>query len=83
MAWRVTGDVKYQQRAAAALASFQKYLKAPVAYAGLNDVNNPAAGQIDDTESFWYTEVMKYLYVIFKVICRFYVLIIFQIPDFR
>lgn len=65
MAWRVTGDTKYVDRAAAALKSFQTYLKAPAGYAGIEDVNNPAAGQIDDTESFWYAEVLKYLFLTF------------------
>jgi mannosyl-oligosaccharide alpha-1,2-mannosidase len=60
-AWRVTGDVKYLDRAASAIKSFQTYLKAPAGYAGIQDVNNPSAGQIDDTESFWYAEVLKYL----------------------
>jgi len=65
MAWRATGDVKYIKRAADALDSFKKYLKAPAGYAGLLDVNNPSAGQIDDTESFWYAEVLKYLFLTF------------------
>lgn len=65
MAWRVTGEIQYQERAASALKKFQTYLQAPAGYAGLNDVNNPSSGQIDDTESFWYAEVLKYLYLTF------------------
>ncbi|KAJ6548469.1 glycoside hydrolase [Mycena capillaripes] len=63
----VTGDTKYLDRAAAAIASFNKFLPPPdgVAFACLNDVNNPAAGLMDDTESFWYAEVLKYLYLTF------------------
>ncbi|KAJ7163478.1 glycoside hydrolase family 47 protein [Mycena crocata] len=64
-AWRVTGDTKYLDRAAAAIASFNKFLPANVAFAGLNDVNNPKAGKIDTTESFWFAEVLKYLYLTF------------------
>jgi Glycosyl hydrolase family 47 len=60
-AWRATADTKYLDRAASAIKSFQTYLKAPAGYAGILDVNNPSAGQIDDTESFWYAEVLKYL----------------------
>ncbi|KAJ6585382.1 glycoside hydrolase family 47 protein [Mycena capillaripes] len=65
--WRITGDTKYLDRAAAAIASFNKFLPPPggVAFACLNDVNNPAAGFIDTTESFWYAEVLKYLYLTF------------------
>ena len=64
-AWRATGDTKYLDNAASAIESFQKYLPATVAYAGINDVNNVNSTKIDDMESFWFAEVLKYLYVIF------------------
>lgn len=62
-AWRVTGDTKYIDRAAAAVKSFQTYLKVPGSngYAGLYNVNDPSADRVDDTESFWFAEVLKYL----------------------
>ena len=63
MAWRATGDLKYQTRAASAVASFQKYLRITTGgYAGIWDITKPnALTYIDDTESFWYAEVLKYL----------------------
>ena len=63
MAWRATGDLKYQTRAASAVASFQKYLRVPTGgYAGIRDITkSDALSYIDDTESFWYAEVLKYL----------------------
>ncbi|TFK49101.1 glycoside hydrolase family 47 protein [Heliocybe sulcata] len=66
-AWRITGDTKYLDNAAAAAASFNKYLyiKSSGGYAGTNDVNDVNASLIDDTESFWFAEVMKYLYLHF------------------
>jgi mannosyl-oligosaccharide alpha-1,2-mannosidase len=66
-AWRATGDTKYLDNAASAIQSFQKFLvaKETNGYAGLNDVTNPAAGLEDDTESFWFAEVLKYLYLTF------------------
>ncbi|KAJ7643767.1 glycoside hydrolase family 47 protein [Roridomyces roridus] len=64
-AWRVTGDTKYLDRAASAIASFNKFLPAKVAFAGLNDVNNVNGGLIDDMESFWFAEVLKYLVLTF------------------
>lgn len=62
-AWRVTGDTKYLDRAAKAVESFRTFLKAPVAYAGIMDVNSRTSDKIDDMESFWFAEVLKYLYV--------------------
>ncbi|KAF9485017.1 seven-hairpin glycosidase [Pholiota conissans] len=64
-AFRVTGDSKYLDRAASAVASFNKFLKTDSGFAGLNDVNNVNGGLIDDNESFWFAEVMKYLYLTF------------------
>ncbi|KAF8960356.1 glycoside hydrolase family 47 protein [Flammula alnicola] len=64
-AFRVTGDSKYLDRAASAVQSFNKFLMTPTGFAGLNDVNNIGAGLIDDTESFWFAEVLKYLFLTF------------------
>ncbi|KAF9568668.1 glycoside hydrolase family 47 protein [Agrocybe pediades] len=64
-AFRVTGDPKYLNRAASAVNSFNKFLKTPTGFAGLNDVNDVQTSLIDDTESFWFAEVLKYLYLTF------------------
>ncbi|KAF9485016.1 seven-hairpin glycosidase [Pholiota conissans] len=66
-AWRATGDTKYIDRAAAAVKSFQTYLKVTDSggYAGLHDVDNSSSDRVDDTESFWFAEVLKYLYLTF------------------
>ncbi|KAF8183018.1 glycoside hydrolase family 47 protein [Mycena galopus ATCC 62051] len=64
-AWRVTGDTKYLDRAASAIDSFNKFLPATVAFAGLNNVDSAEGGLIDDMESFWFAEVLKYLYLTF------------------
>ncbi|KAG9313397.1 glycoside hydrolase family 47 protein [Chiua virens] len=64
-AWRVTGDTKYLDNAASAIQSFQKYLPTTVGYTGINDVNNVTSTKINDMESFWFAEVLKYLYLTF------------------
>ncbi|KAF5311116.1 hypothetical protein D9619_007982 [Psilocybe cf. subviscida] len=71
-AWRVTGDTKYLSRAADATKSFQMYLRDPSGgYGGFIDVNNQKAARIDDTTSFWFAEVLKYLYLTFDDPSRF------------
>ena len=62
-AWRATGDTKYLDRAASAIESFQTYLPTTVAYTGIYDVNNVTSSKYNDMESFWFGEVLKYLYV--------------------
>ncbi|KAJ7843931.1 seven-hairpin glycosidase [Mycena leptocephala] len=65
-AWRLTGDTKYLDRAALAIDSLNKYmLQSSGGYAGLGDVNNVTAGYWDVQESFWFAEVLKYLYLTF------------------
>lgn len=64
-AWRATGDTKYLDRAASAIKSFNTFLPTTVAFAGINDVNNKNSSKIDDMESFWFAEVLKYLYLTF------------------
>ncbi|PFH48014.1 glycoside hydrolase family 47 protein [Amanita thiersii Skay4041] len=65
-AYRVTGDQKYYNRAVSAVQSFNKFLTVSGGgVAGLGDVNNVNSGKIDDTESFWFAEVLKYLFLTF------------------
>ncbi|KAJ7343377.1 glycoside hydrolase family 47 protein [Mycena albidolilacea] len=64
-AWRVTGDTKYLDNAARAIDSFNKYLPTTVGFTGIDDVNDVNSTKIDDMESFWFAEVLKYLYLTF------------------
>lgn len=65
IAWRVTGDEKYYKRAQDVVESFNKYLKVDEGYAGLYDVNDVNSDKYDDMESFWFAEVLKYLFLTF------------------
>jgi mannosyl-oligosaccharide alpha-1,2-mannosidase len=60
-AWRVTGKDVYLDRARSAVTSFNKYLSTSTGFAGIYDVNSCNTTQIDETESFWFAEVLKYL----------------------
>lgn len=64
-AWRVTGDPVYLDRARSAVESFNKYLRvnASTGFTGIQDVNNQNTAQYDETQSFWFAEVLKYLCV--------------------
>ncbi|KAG1812358.1 glycoside hydrolase family 47 protein [Suillus variegatus] len=64
-AWRATGDPKYFNNAISATVSFKKYLPTTVAYTGIYDVDNVISEKVDDMESFWFAEVLKYLYLTF------------------
>ena len=60
-AWRVTGKQVYLERARIAVASFNKYLSTKTGFAGIYDVNNRNTPKVDETASFWFAEVLKYL----------------------
>lgn len=64
-AYRVTGDKKWQDAAWAAFQSIKKYCKAPLSFAAINDVSDVNTSQLDDSESFLFAELFKYLYLIF------------------
>lgn len=64
-AYRVTGDAKYQELA---WEGFQHILAGAAvgeAYASMRDVTVEGGGFIDKMESFWLTETLKYLYLLF------------------
>lgn len=56
---------QYYDRAVAALESIKKYCNASTGIAGINDVRSTNSGYIDQTESFFFAEVMKYIYLTF------------------
>lgn len=60
-AWRVTGDQVYLERARSAVASFNKYLSTETGFAAIYDVNDRNSPMVDETASFWFAEVLKYL----------------------
>lgn len=64
-AYRLTGDKKWQDLAWAAFKNIRNHCKAPAALAALSDVTQATPPQIDDSESFLYAELLKYLYLIF------------------
>jgi mannosyl-oligosaccharide alpha-1,2-mannosidase len=73
-AWRITGEPRYREWAWEAFSAIEKYCKAPYGYAQLTDVFRPKKGHwsglgverwIDEQESFWAAETLKYLYLTF------------------
>ncbi|KAF9078695.1 glycoside hydrolase family 47 protein [Rhodocollybia butyracea] len=64
-AWRATGDTKYLDNAVSFVDSIMQYLPAEVGYAGLDDVNSKNSAKDDNMPSFWFAEVLKYLYLTF------------------
>jgi mannosyl-oligosaccharide alpha-1,2-mannosidase len=69
-------------RAALAIENFNKHLSSTVGFGGIEDVNDPNSPKIDDTESFWFAETLKYLLVLLDTSPSM-LLIICQVLDIR
>lgn len=64
-AYRATGDAKFQDMAWEAFQNINAAAKTGAAYSSLKDVTVEDGGFINKMESFWLTETLKYLYLIF------------------
>ncbi|KAL9651488.1 hypothetical protein ABK040_001434 [Willaertia magna] len=63
--YRITGDLKYKEWGWNIFLNLEKHCKTSVAYAGLKNVN-VANGEKDNAmESFFLSETLKYLYLLF------------------
>jgi mannosyl-oligosaccharide alpha-1,2-mannosidase len=65
-AYRATGSPVYQDWAWDIFQSIEKYARTSSGYAMLSDVNAEGGGElIDDQESYFFAETLKYLYLTF------------------
>ncbi|KAE9387781.1 glycoside hydrolase family 47 protein [Gymnopus androsaceus JB14] len=66
IAWRLTGDVHYRDYAWGIFTSIEKYAKLPGGgYATVLDVDTVPVSLDDKQETFFLSETLKYLYLIF------------------
>ncbi|KAF2763224.1 seven-hairpin glycosidase [Pseudovirgaria hyperparasitica] len=71
-AWRITGEARYREWAWDAFVAIETHCKARYGYAGLKDVMVASSAdgardeaQMDESESFWHAETLKYFWLIF------------------
>jgi len=46
--------------------AIQSQTETMLAHSAINDVLSPAPGQVDEMESFWLAETLKYFYLLFS-----------------
>ncbi|KAK7204548.1 class I alpha-mannosidase 1A [Myxozyma melibiosi] len=64
--YRVTGDRKWQDRGWEMFSAIVKYTKTDAAFSAIKDVtNNRKITYLDEMESFWMAETLKYAYLLF------------------
>jgi mannosyl-oligosaccharide alpha-1,2-mannosidase len=64
--WKLTGDEMYREWAWDAFVAINASTRTPSGYSSIEDVMAADGGtKLDFQESFWFAEVLKYLYLIF------------------
>ncbi|KAK3641832.1 hypothetical protein LTR56_011159 [Elasticomyces elasticus] len=64
--YRITGDPKLRDDAWRMFTRIQNATRTDLANSAISDVTDPAAPKMDEMESFWLAETLKYLYLIFS-----------------
>lgn len=64
--WRITHDQKYRDWAWDVVEAIEKYCRVPSGYTGITDVYLENAGVDGIQQSFFLSETLKYLYLIFS-----------------
>ena len=67
-AWRITGEQRYREWAWDAFQAIEKNCKAEFGYASISNVTKEPSKMelLDESESFWMAETLKYFYLIFS-----------------
>lgn len=63
--YRVTGDDYWRQKGWNMFTSIQKYTRAEYGASAISDVMSETPYPLDEMESFWLAETLKYLYLLF------------------
>ena len=64
--YRITGDTTFQDKAWTMFQSIEKHTRTDIAYAALENVAKQKPVQLNQMESFWMGETLKYFYLIFS-----------------
>ncbi|KAI5361983.1 Putative glycoside hydrolase family 47, six-hairpin glycosidase-like superfamily [Septoria linicola] len=64
--YRITGDIRFQLQAWEMFQAITNATRTSIAFAALKDVTRLDGALIDNMESFWTAETLKYFYLIFS-----------------
>ncbi|MCJ1471514.1 hypothetical protein MMC13_000154 [Lambiella insularis] len=64
--YRVTGDEKWREKGWKMFNSVQNHTRVEFGYSGIRDVTNETPNYMDEMESFWMAETLKYYYLLFS-----------------
>lgn len=82
--YRLTGDPIWQEKGWKMFTAIMNHTTTPIANAGLRDVTKREPEQVDQMESFWLTETLKYFFLLYSepdvVSLDDFVLYVFLLP---
>jgi mannosyl-oligosaccharide alpha-1,2-mannosidase len=64
--YRITGDSSWQDKGWKMFESIIKHTSAEFGHAALRDVTVKEPSQVDEMESFWLAETLKYFYLLYS-----------------
>lgn len=64
--YRVTGDITWQDKGWAMWQAIMKHTRAEHGHSAIDDVGLENPRQVDEMESFWLAETLKYFYLLYS-----------------
>jgi mannosyl-oligosaccharide alpha-1,2-mannosidase len=64
--YRITGDQYWADSGWDMFKAIQAQTETKLAHSAIDDVLSPAPNQVDEMESFWLAETLKYFYLLFS-----------------
>lgn len=64
--WRITGNPHWREVGWNMFTAVQDHTYAPFGNSAIDDVTKSAPEQVDEMESFWLAETLKYFYLLFS-----------------
>lgn len=64
--YRITGEKRYQEIAWRMFVAIDRITRTKIGYSAVRDVTAEKPEKMDATESFWFAETLKYLFLIFS-----------------
>lgn len=63
--WRITGEQYWPERGWDMFKAIQAHTTTRIAHSAIDNVMNPAPTKVDEMESFWLAETLKYFYLLY------------------
>ena len=64
--YRITGDEGWRTKGWNMFQAVEKHTRTDIAYSAISDTTNESSPKMDEMESFWSAETLKYFYLLFS-----------------